>query len=311
VTAGIIFAMLASATFALNQASMRRGIARGAASQGLYVTIFVGVFLFIVASVISGQLFDAGRLENREWGFLILGGFIHILGGRYCNYRAFAALGSNRAQPIVGMSTLGSVIIAIIFLGETIDTLQTMGIILMMVGPVFVVSRRKIETALPDDGSAASPLKVNPTVVFTPKYLEGYFFGGMAAVLWGAGPVLMRAGLDSTGLGILGGTVAYSTAAIILVFTLLLPGQASGAIKLDKNARGWFLFAAVASFTANVFRFTSLALAPVSVVIPLMRSAVLFTIVFNYFINRDLESFEPRVLGGIAVSLVGAVLLVV
>ena len=65
-TAGIVFALLASATFALNQAGMRRGIARGAASQGLYVTIFVGFFLFIIASVVSGQAFDAGRLEGRE-----------------------------------------------------------------------------------------------------------------------------------------------------------------------------------------------------------------------------------------------------
>ena len=123
--------------------------------------------------------------------------------------------------------------------------------------------------------------------------------------------MLMRAGLDSTGLGILGGMIAYATAAVVLVFTLALPGQASGVLKLDANARKWFLFGAVASFVANVLRFMSLALAPVSIVIPLMRSAVLFTIVFNYFMNRDLESFEPRVLTGIGISLVGAVLLVV
>jgi uncharacterized membrane protein len=122
--------------------------------------------------------------------------------------------------------------------------------------------------------------------------------------------VLMCAGLASTGLGILGGMIANTTAAVVLVFTLALPGQASGVLKLDANARKWFLFGAVASFVANVLRFMSLALAPVSIVIPLMRSAVLFTIVFNYFMNRDLESFEPRVLTGIGTSLVGAVLLV-
>lgn len=309
-TAGIVFAIFAAATFALNQAGMRRGIARGAASQGLYVTIFVGFVLFVIASVVSGQAFDAGRLEGREWGLLAAGGFIHILAGRYCNYRAFGALGSNRAQPIVGMSTLGSVIIAIIFLGETIDALQTVGIVLVMVGPVFVAPKRKAAVAAPSGGSGTeASAKAIPA--FTPKYLEGYFFGAMAAVLWGAGPVLMRAGLESTGLGILGGTIAYSTAALVLVFTLAIPGQAAGAIKLDKNARGWFLFGAVASFAANVLRFMALALAPVSIVIPLMRSAVLFTIIFNYFMNRDLESFEPRVLGGIGISLVGAVLLVV
>lgn len=77
---------------------MRRGIARGAASQGLYVTIFVGFFLFIIASVVSGQAFDAGRLEGRESGFLVAGGFIHILAGRYCNYRAFGGAVHDRLQ---------------------------------------------------------------------------------------------------------------------------------------------------------------------------------------------------------------------
>lgn len=312
-TAGIIFALLASATFALNQASMRRGIARAAASQGLYVTIFVGLVLFIAASIVSGQIFDAGRLEDREWGFLVAGGFIHILAGRYCNYRAFGALGSNRASPIVGMSTLAAVIIAVIFLNESIDAVQGVGIVLVMIGPAIVAPRRKAAQApAPSGGSGEGPAVGAATArAFTPKYLEGYFFGAMAAVLWGAGPVLMRAGVDSTGLGVLGGTIAYATAAVVLVLTLALPGQAAGAINLDKNVRGWFLFGAFNSFVANVFRFSALALAPVSVVIPLMKLAALFTIAFNYFMNKEIESFEPRVLGGIAISLVGAVLLVV
>jgi drug/metabolite transporter (DMT)-like permease len=316
-TFGVVFALLASATFALNAASMRRGMATAAASKGLYVTIFVGFALFIVASVVSGQIFDADRVTSREYGFLVAGGFFHILAGRYCNYRAMAALGSNRAQPIVGLSTLGSVIIAVIFLSETLDGLKIAGIVLVMVGPMLARPVKKKPTPAPAGGSgdgpssAGAPAIDSKVVAFTPKVMEGYFFGFSAAVLWGAGPVLMRAGLDDNGLGILGGMVAYGTAAAVLSLGLLIPGQASGVLTLDKATRGWFLFGAFNSFLANVFRFTALALAPVSIVIPLMRSAIVFTVGFNWLLNRHLESFDPRVLGGIAVSLVGAVLLVI
>lgn len=80
---------------------------------------------------------------------------------------------------------------------------------------------------------------------------------------------------------------------------------------LDKSTRGWFLFGAFNSFLANVFRFTALALAPVSIVIPLMRSSVVFIVGFNWLLNRELESFDRRVIGGIGVSMFGAVLLVI
>jgi uncharacterized membrane protein len=132
----------------------------------------------------------------------------------------------------------------------------------------------------------------------------------MAAAFWGAGPALMRAGVENNGLGVLGGTVAYASASIVLVATLALPGQAEGALKLDPNARGLFLVGGLTSWGANILRFSALALAPVSVVVPVMRSSILFTLGMNYFFNRHLESFEPKLLIAIGISMIGAILLV-
>ena len=71
----------------------------------------------------------------------------------------------------------------------------------------------------------------------------------------------------------------------------------------------WFVLSAVNSFVANVFRFSALALAPVTVVVPMIRTFVLFQVAFNFALNRSLESFEPRILVAIAISATGAVLL--
>jgi drug/metabolite transporter (DMT)-like permease len=311
VTAGIVFAILAAATFAFNGASIRRAVATASASQGLYVTIFVGLGLFIALSLLTGQIFDAGDIAARDYGFLVAGGFIHILAGRYCNYRAIAALGSNRSAPIVGLSTLAAVIIAMIFLEESVSAVNGAGIALIMVGPALVKPKRETLRVPAGASDTASRGAASAVVAHTPRVAEGYFFGFAAAALWGVGPVLMRAGLDTTELGVWAGTIAYATAAVVLLPTLLIPGQARGALTLDKGARLWFLVGAFNSFLANVFRYTALALAPVSVVVPLMRIAILFQIGFNYFINRTLESFEPRVIGGILISLAGALLLVI
>ena len=303
---GVVFALLGAFSFSLNSVTMRRGISRGAASQGLYVTVFLGAGLFVVASVVTGQAFDLGSVTANDFVFMAASGVVHILGGRYCNYRAMGAIGANRAQPIVGMATLASVMIAVVFLGETLNALEGVGIALVMVGPALVMPRRRSAPQAVPAGGSGTEVKA-----FQPKMVEGYSFGVLAALFWGAGPVLMRAGVESNGLGILGGTVSYLAATLVLSLTLLLPGQASGALSLDKSARKLFFVAGLGSGFANGFRFSALALAPVSVVIPLMRATVLFTLVLNFAFNRHLESFEPKVLMGIFISMIGAILLVI
>ena len=309
-TLGIVFALLGALSFSTNAVSIRRGVTRGAASQGLYLTVFTGTLLFVIAAAIAGQLFEADLVRGRDWAFMAAAGVVHILGGRYCNYRAIGAVGANRSQPIVGTSTLFSIGIAILWLGEDLDWVKGIGIALVMIGPALVAPKRRAAPR-PAPAGASGTAPATEVKAFTPKIVEGYFFGVSAALLWGAGPVLMRAGVESNELGVLGGTVAYASASVVLLATLLIPGQAVGAIKLDKSARGFFLLGGLSSWLANMFRFSALALAPVSIVIPLMRSAVLFTLVLNFVFNRQLESFEPKVLGGILISLVGAVLLVI
>ena len=314
-TWGIIFALLGSMAFAMNAVTMRRGITRGPASQGLYMTVLLGTVLFVLVALGTGQAFKIGSVPGTDLGFMMAAGVVHLLGGRYCNYRAVGAMGSNRSSPVVGLSMLASVFIAIVWLGEEITVTKVTGIALVMLGPTVVARRRRrVTPAMPagagntDAGGAAVGTRVRP---FEPKLLEGYAFGMMAALLWGVGPVLMRAGVDGNGLGVLGGTIGYLAAAVVLLPTLLFPGQVAGAMTLDKGARKLFLVAGLGSSLANMFRFSALALAPVTVVIPLMRSALVFSVLLNFIFNRHLESYEPRVLGGMAIGMVGAILVIV
>jgi drug/metabolite transporter (DMT)-like permease len=310
-TLGVLFAFLGAFSFGMNGATVRRGVAQAPASQGLYITIFVGWVFFLIAALISGQLFQAGELAMRNYLLLAAGGIVHIMAGRYCNYRAVAAMGANRAGPVVGTSTLAAVTIAVLWLDETITPLKAVGILLVMIGPALVARRRRpARASAPAAASDGPPRPRVSSVVANPKLKEGYFFGVMGALFWGGGPVLMRAGLGDSGLGVLGGVVTYGGAAAVLALSLAIPGQLAGAVALDRSSRLWFLASAANSFFANLFRMMALALAPVSLVVPLMRISTLFQMGFNFIVNRQLESYEPRVLAGVAVSLVGATLLV-
>ncbi len=311
---GIILAIGAAVAFGFNGATVRRGVATAAASQGLYVTVLGGAVLFVLAAALSGQLFRAGEVAVRDYGFLVAGGLVHILVGRYCNYRAIAAMGANRSGPVVGMSTLASVLIAVAFLGESVDGRTAAGIALVMVGPMLIARRSapvRLRTPAPA-AAAGAPAPAAPraaAVADHPDLLEGYVFGVAAAVLWGVGPVLMRAGLEANGLGILAGLVTYAAASVALLLVLAVPGQMARAADLDGPAMRWFALSTVNSFVANILRFSALAVAPVTVVVPMIRTFAIFQVAFNFVINRSLESFEPRILIAIALSVMGAVLI--
>jgi drug/metabolite transporter (DMT)-like permease len=320
---GIIYVVISNISFAVNTVSARRGMLSGSALQGVYLSVLLGTPIFVIAALISTQIFHWGDITVGRYWVLASAGVLHFLFGRYCNYRTLGILGANRANPLVQSNALFSVALAIPLLGETVTGLMWGGIALLMVAPSLSAPRRRKPS--PVSGPPAAATEVRPVAGSAPpttpkavdalptaKVVEGYFFGVLNALAWGTSPLLIRYGLqDSGGLGVLGALVAYTAAAAVL-----LPTLASAAIRdnlrtMDKSARGWFLSSTATVSMAQLFRFMALSVAPVAIVVPLLRAGGVFVLPMSYLINRKVESFEPRVLGAVVLSLAGAILLVI
>ena len=256
---GIAYTAVAALFFGINGATVRRGVFGGSALQGVYVTVLGGVPLFLLAALVSQQVFRLEALELRAYIILAGSGVLHFLLGRYCSFRAYAALGQTRAQPLIQASTLVSVVIAVIFLSETVTPLMAAGIALVMAGPAISATQ----------GSAAAPAgagRVPPV-----RLAEGYAFGTVNALAFGVSPVLVRYALGDSGLGVVAGLTAYLGAGAVLALGFALPGVRASLLTMDSGARGWFAIGTLTVFAAHMFRFLALSVAPVSVVIPLLR----------------------------------------
>ena len=318
---GALFAVLSALSFGFSTIAARRGVVGSSASYGLYITVIMGVPLFVVAAAATGQLLDTFDLSLEALGMLSAAGVLHFLIGRYCNYRCIDAIGSNRSQPLQATNTLYSVVVAVLVLGENVTPLMFVGILLLMVGPLVMIERRRQPQPAPTE-SGASPVATpassqaapsdapaRPNAATAPRYAEGYLYGLLSAAAYGTSPVMIRYALEDTGLGVAGGMVAYIAAASVLVASLALPGRIRDLSGFNLKIISFFLASAVAVFLAQLFRFAALAIAPVSVVTPLTRLGVVFTPFLAFIFNRNLESFSPRVLAGIAISGIGALLL--
>ena len=319
---GALFALLGAATFGLNDATVRRGVVTGSVVQGLAVTVPIGVPLFFLAALASGQLFDVGDLAGLSVLMLAGAGVAHFVWGRYCNYRAVKAMGGNRAGPVQQTSLLVALVLAVVLLDESVGWLRLVGILLIVAGPTIMVERQKASapkaeaaaTGLPRvaGGSNGGDSAVVAKPVFTPRLAEGYTFALLSALGYGVSPILVRAGIEESGLSLLGGLISYGAAATVVVLVILASSNLRSSVRqIEPSNLRWFVISGVAVFLAQMFRYMALAIAPVSVVASLMRLGLVFRVIFGYFLNRGYESFAPRVLLGIAISILGSVALTV
>jgi uncharacterized membrane protein len=301
---GGLLALLAAATFALNNASFRRGALTGSVAQAMAVTVPIGVPLFFIITALAGYLGTLAKFSPRAILWLSLAGIVHFVWGRYCNYRAIQAIGVNLVTPVQQISLVITLALAIGLLGESLTPLQLIGIGLVFLGPALTAERSSGRQApLPNGGGDA----------FKPRLAEGYVFAFLSATGYGTSPILIRAGLDQIGAGgsLAGGLISYIAATAVIAPFLLRPGQIAHVLRLEREPAKWFTLSGVVVCLSQMFYFMSLALAPVSVVSPIMRLSLVFRVYFSWLLTPHHEVFGGRMLLATLVSLAGALALTV
>ena len=302
---GGMLALAAAATFGLNSVAIRRGVLSGTVAQGLAVSIPVGMPILLVAALVSGGLGLLKILPASSFLLLAGAGVTHFIIGRYANYRSTKAMGANLVGPVHSSSLIMTLALAIFYLDEVLTPLRVIGIILILGGPLLSLCspavRGKSETG-------ASP------ATFTPKLLEGYGFAILCALAFGASPILIRSALlniedTGAGAGIVGGLIAYTAAFSVLILYLLRPKHLRHALEMDRNTAKWFSYTGVFVCISQMLRFMALAVAPVTVVSPIVQSTGVFRTLFGWYINREHEIFDGWVLVGVATTIVGAMAL--
>lgn len=311
---GVFLALASSLSFSLNGVMARRGLARATASAGAFVTVLMGVPLFFIAALVSGQLFNAGDVEMNGYVLLSLAGILHFGIGRYFNYRAASAIGATRAAPMQSLTVPYAIGIAWLFLGEPVTLMMGLGILFILVGPSIMVQRKG--KPRPDAANSRVAPRGGATETregtFQLRQVEGYLSALATVFCYGTSPILIRAAIgDIDGVSIYGGMVAYVAASLALIATLAIPTRRGLVKAMNFSTIRLFLSAGVFAFLAQMFRFMALAIAPVAVVTPLQRTAAMFTLVLSFALNRHLEVINLRVVLGIVFSVTGAVLLAV
>ena len=111
---GAIFAILSAASFALNNATVRRGVVSGTPIQAMAVSVPLGVVCFLPVALLTGELMRLPQFPFAGAAWMAGLGVLHFVIGRYCNFRANAVAGVNLTAPVVQLQVVVTMFMAVI-----------------------------------------------------------------------------------------------------------------------------------------------------------------------------------------------------
>jgi drug/metabolite transporter (DMT)-like permease len=295
---GAILAVLSAATFALTNATGRRGVITGTPAQGMVISMPVGLACFLALAVLTGAVQNIGRFSGTALASLSIAGVLHFVLGRYCNFRASQAAGVNLTAPVIQLNSVVTLILAVVILREPCTMLQAAGGILMVAGSLVV--QRPSEPA-----TASKPVELP---AFSPRIAAGFFFALIAALAYGTSPIIVRQALQDIGLlsGLLGGSIAYAAATVAVTVGLFIPSLRRNVLQVSSENARWFVYSGIFVAAAHGFLYSALAVAPIMLVAPLLQLSLVFRFLFALLLNPHHEIFGFLVVIGSVVSIAGA-----
>lgn len=290
-TIGPFLALLASLSFAFNLVAVRRGIILGGkSSTATAVSVFTGAALYLIILPITGDYRLISSVSWQSVVLLALAGVINFCVSRYLFFSCVRLIGANRATTLSRTDIIFAAIFGIIFFSEKITMTLVLGSLGIMLGATLVNLVR-------EEG--------------------GYRFqtaGALLAViasLFGATTsLLVKSAMKEVSSPYLATAISYGAAAVVWVIVLAVnQPQRVDILTLNRQSLVMFVLTGVFAMTGHLFRYSALAISPVSVIQPLMGTAVLFTFFMSFFFNRKIDVFNWRVFTGIVTVVAGIFLL--
>jgi len=131
------WAALAALFAALTAIFAKVGVEAINADLATFIRTLVVIVLLAAILVASGQFQSPGSIPARTWAFLVLSGL--ATGASWlCYFRALKIGQASQVAPVDKLSVVLVAIFGVVFLGEKLSALNTIGVVLIAAGAVLV-----------------------------------------------------------------------------------------------------------------------------------------------------------------------------
>lgn len=289
VVGGMFFA---GSTVANRRAAYRLGESYTTTSVG----IFLGVPFFAIVISLAG---DWDLLMAASWGLLLrlaAAGIIHFIIGRVLSYEAYRLIGANKATPLQMSNLVYSIILAAIFLNESITVFTIVGSAGIFAS-TSLISTEQRSVAEPSTGRISNNAK-------------GIMLSLTGALCWGVTPIIIKPAVAEIGSPFVGVFVSYLAAGVVFALFYIKRELREHFTRLKaRDILLSVLSGGIFAASGQLLHYTALGGGPASLVVPLVNTTVLFTFILSFFINRRIEVFTVKIIIGMVVALAGTFIL--
>jgi transporter family protein len=236
-------------------------------------TVVVLVFVWVMV-LIAGSGPTIGSIEGKTWLFLILSGL--CTGASWlCYYKALKLGDVNKVVPIDKSSTVITIILAAIFLGEFLSIPGVIGTVLIGAGTIMMIEKKDVETMSVCNSS-------------------GLLFAIGSAVFAALTSILGKIGIEDveSNLGTAIRTVVVLGMSWMMVFVMKKQKQVR---EVERRDAGFLVLSGLATGASWLCFFKALQDGPASVVVPIDKLSILVTIIFSFIVFRETLSKKSAV----------------
>lgn len=250
-------------------------------------TIVVLLFSWLMVFVVGSQS-TIPDVSGKTWVFLILSGL--ATGASWlCYFRALQIGDINKVVPIDKSSTVLTILLALIFLGEGITWLKGGAVVLIAAGTLLMIQKKETDAAKPQG-----------------KAWLLYACG--AAVFASLTAILGKIGIDGVESNL--GTAIRTGVVLIMAWVVVfVTGRQHTVKQIDKRELLFICLSGLATGGSWLCYYKALQDGLASVVVPIDKLSILVTVAFSHIVFKERLSRKGAI--GLALIVAGTLLMLV
>ena len=275
-------ALFAGVTSILAKCGIRKTDSNVAtAIRTIVVLLFAWTMVFIV-----GSQKTISQISPKSLLFLILSGL--ATGASWlCYFRALQLGDVNKVVPIDKSSTVLTILLALIFLGEGITWLKGAAVVLIAVGTFLMIQKK-------ESGGERSK--------------AWFIYAVLSAVFASLTSILAKVGIEGVESNL---ATAIRTGVVLLMswVVVFVTKKQRTVLEIPKKELGFICLSGLATGASWLCYYKALQDGLASVVVPIDKLSILVTIAFSYFVFK--EKLGKKALLGLALIVAGTLLMLV
>ena len=277
-------ALFAGLTSVLAKCGIRKTDSDAAtAIRTIVVLIFSWLMVWIVGSAPT-----ITTLSTKTWVFLILSGL--ATGASWlCYFRALQLGNVNKVVPIDKSSTVLTILLALVFLGEPVSWFKGIAVILIGIGTFMMIEKKA------DSGE-------------NPEKKRWLLYAVLSAVFASLTSILGKIGIDGVESNL--GTAIRTCVVLVMAWLIVfIKGKQHTLKVIPQNELGFICLSGLATGASWLCYYKALQDGLASVVVPIDKLSILVSIGFSALVFK--EDLSKKAAFGLALIVVGTLMMLI